>query len=223
MTCTNTNGRTLGLPCVPCPLDVYPGECPQLKVGQDLASLKTDNTALRQEVQTLLPAARYDPLTGLLRPERFRDAAHRVLERARKEGSAALALVDLDDFKGYNDTFNHSAGDRLLRAAGDSLLRHIRPGDVVGRLGGDEFGVAYWSPEPFDEGKAAGRGAMLKSGVDEDITYQVEIDRHLFPSENLEAMPEVSIGVAEWRRDMTFTEAKDKADELMYKNKQRKR
>ncbi|HEX4673048.1 MAG TPA: GGDEF domain-containing protein [Solirubrobacteraceae bacterium] len=80
-----------------------------------------------------------DPLTGL--PNRRALANALGAESAAGDGDAVLALYDLDGFKGYNDTFGHSAGDALLARLGHSLLTAIGDDGSCYRLGGDEFCV----------------------------------------------------------------------------------
>ena len=84
--------------------------------------------------------ARQDPLTGLTNRRGLGEA----LERAVQEGGAspaALALIDLDDFKFVNDRFGHAVGDELLRRISQRLAHAVRTRDLVARLGGDEFVV----------------------------------------------------------------------------------
>jgi diguanylate cyclase (GGDEF)-like protein len=79
-----------------------------------------------------------DPLTGLANRTLLEEITHRVLERG---GPVSLLLVDLDDFKDINDSRGHAAGDELLQVLAERLRGCVRPGDVVARIGGDEFAV----------------------------------------------------------------------------------
>jgi diguanylate cyclase (GGDEF)-like protein len=87
-----------------------------------------------------LAAERRDPLTGAQRRAAFERRAQRLLARHRQD--ALLCMVDLDGFKGLNDTHGHAAGDAALAATGERLARWAGPHGVVGRLGGDEFAAA---------------------------------------------------------------------------------
>jgi diguanylate cyclase (GGDEF)-like protein len=80
-----------------------------------------------------------DPLTGLLNRRGLIDALETAF--ARQGQQAALLYLDLDDFKGVNDTHGHAMGDRLLECVAQRLLTCVDPGDAVARLGGDEFVV----------------------------------------------------------------------------------
>ena len=93
--------------------------------------------------------ASYDELTELLN----RRAFEAQLERAWHSGSATkkqsyLMFMDLDQFKVVNDTSGHTAGDQLLRAVSEILNDSVRANDIVGRLGGDEFGIILWECPP---------------------------------------------------------------------------
>jgi len=82
--------------------------------------------------------AQTDPLTGL--PNRR--AWDAELEKALAEdGPLAIAMLDLDHFKEFNDTFGHPAGDRLLKETAAAWRDELRGGDLVARLGGEEFGL----------------------------------------------------------------------------------
>jgi len=101
------------------------------------AMLLLQKTLLHEE---MLAAARTDAKTGLANPQHWRVVAEREVARA-KRGPAALAvlLVDLDGFKAVNDRHGHLAGDQVLAAVAQELRAAVRPRDVVGRFGGEEF------------------------------------------------------------------------------------
>ncbi len=94
------------------------------------------STALRRERE----AARADALTGVNNRRAFFELGERALQRAAHDDQAlAIAYFDLDEFKSINDRFGHARGDEVLRAFAASLQKALRPGDIVGRIGGDEF------------------------------------------------------------------------------------
>jgi diguanylate cyclase (GGDEF)-like protein len=89
-----------------------------------------------------------DDLTGLPNRRHLLDFLERTLAEARRTRTTVTALVfDIDDFKRYNDTYGHDAGDEILRDVGNLFVRCCRKDDMVARYGGDEFVVIFWSPE----------------------------------------------------------------------------
>ena len=94
----------------------------------------------RQEELAFL--ATHDPLTGLPNRTLILDRIEQMLVRGRRSQAPVAALfIDLDNFKGINDTLGHGAGDELLQAVAARLRGAIRDTDALGRLGGDEFVV----------------------------------------------------------------------------------
>jgi diguanylate cyclase (GGDEF)-like protein len=101
----------------------------------------------------LAERAYYDPLTGLANRALFQDRLTHIVARARRlRLHAALMLIDLDGFKGINDTLGHDAGDRVLQTVARRLLGAVRESESLARLGGDEFTVLL---EPIAEPQAA--------------------------------------------------------------------
>lgn len=90
-----------------------------------------------------------DSLTGLLNHGRFKDRLAHELERCKRTGAEInFALIDVDRFKQVNDTYGHTSGDRVLRALSHTLTAGLRRTDVVGRYGGEEFGVILLDTQP---------------------------------------------------------------------------
>jgi diguanylate cyclase (GGDEF)-like protein len=82
-----------------------------------------------------------DSLTGLANHRAVQDRLAGELGRSQREGSYPVSLVamDIDRFKGINDRLGHAAGDEALKALAQSLRANVRPSDICGRVGGDEF------------------------------------------------------------------------------------
>jgi len=101
-----------------------------------------DVSASREMARRLEYQATHDPLTGLINRGEFERQAEAALQDAHQSGSChALCYLDLDQFKIVNDTCGHRAGDELLRQATTRIQREVPANGIVGRLGGDEYGV----------------------------------------------------------------------------------
>jgi diguanylate cyclase (GGDEF)-like protein/PAS domain S-box-containing protein len=101
-----------------------------------------DITAAKQMELRLKRLADHDPLTNLWNRRRFEEDLQRQVARSSRYGeTAALLLLDLDNFKRINDSLGHTAGDDLLCAVAGSLRHRLRTTDALARLGGDEFAV----------------------------------------------------------------------------------
>jgi len=89
-----------------------------------------------------------DPLLDILNRRGFERELTRAISYVGRYGTpAVLMFIDLDGFKAVNDRHSHAAGDALLQAIARELTAHVRASDVVGRLGGDEFGLIMWNVE----------------------------------------------------------------------------
>ncbi len=102
--------------------------------------VQTSADALRLQNHALTAIARQDQLTGLGNRRAFEQDLELLEARvARYAHRYCMAMVDVDHFKSYNDTYGHQAGDTMLQVFARQLLDHVRAGDAVYRLGGDEF------------------------------------------------------------------------------------
>lgn len=95
---------------------------------------------LRQSNERLEALVSTDPLTGALNRRGIEQALARELDRLRRSGDGLIAvLIDCDDFKSVNDGYGHAVGDAALKALTSQVRGALRAGDLVGRVGGDEF------------------------------------------------------------------------------------
>ena len=99
-----------------------------------------------------------DSLTGLLNHSRLKEQLAIEVARAKRTGAPlAFAMLDIDHFKSVNDTYGHPTGDRVLKSLAQVLMRSLRKTDVIGRYGGEEFGVVLVNAD----------GARAKTIIDE--------------------------------------------------------
>ena len=137
-----------------------------------LTQLVSEIDELRQEVGRLKnqlneaeDLADLDALTPLLNRRAFLRELKRVATFAQRYGApASLIYFDLDGFKAVNDRFGHAAGDAALRGVAERLAGQMREGDVIGRIGGDEFGVILVQA---DVSAALAKAASLAASIEE--------------------------------------------------------
>jgi diguanylate cyclase (GGDEF)-like protein len=194
---------------------------PQERLSEEfppLASLLAENERLKRElavvrarVSDLEARADVDPLLDILNRRGFERELKRALAHIKRYGTeAALMFVDLDGFKGVNDRYGHGAGDALLKAVARELVGHVRASDVVGRLGGDEFGVLIWH--------ASEEQALAKARELESLIARVVI---IHGKARIEAA--ASVGMALLVADTTPEDMIGAADHAMYARKQERR
>jgi diguanylate cyclase (GGDEF)-like protein len=152
-----------------------------------------------------------DALTGLLNYRAMYEQIERELSRARRSGSTtvfSVVVIDLDSFKGFNDTFGHAVGDEALRRVAEVLKRLGRDSDVFGRHGGDEFMGLLWNCD------RVGARALFGRVVD-SLAEQ-------WNAHGNKAMPPIRLtfGVAEYPEDgHTANELVRAADRELYRGK----
>lgn len=110
-----------------------------------------------------------DSLTAVLNRGAFTMLVEAYLQKAEDEAqlrSGALLVVDVDHFKAINDTYGHDYGDRALKLIAASIRNAVRSGDMVGRLGGEEFGVLLPGADP---GQARAIAERIRSSVADTV------------------------------------------------------
>ena len=137
-------------------------------------ALVVENAALRAveklRLEQLATEAHHDPLTGLANRRRLIEELESTVYGVGGRDCAVL-MIDLDRFKEINDSFGHSVGDDLLCLVGPRLERALQPGDLLARMGGDEFAVllpdadAARAREVADQLGAALRDAFVLDGM----------------------------------------------------------
>lgn len=108
----------------------------------DITSVRISSRILRQKLGAAQRAAGTDVLTGIPNRRYVIDqleAWYAMQSTAPEFGEHALAVVDLDNFKSLNDTYGHNIGDEVLRLFSRQAVKAVRPADLIGRIGGEEF------------------------------------------------------------------------------------
>lgn len=113
----------------------------------DISVLEQHHLRLDEKNKHLKTLSSTDSLTGLFNRRKFDEVFPGSLRLAkRKNDILNFVMIDIDNFKLYNDTYGHSEGDNVLKLIADTLqARLLRPDDYVFRLGGEEFGLLFYS------------------------------------------------------------------------------
>lgn len=152
-------------------------------------SLKRDVEIKEIEKQRASFLAEHDPLTGVANRLQLERALGALLRRAAEaEHRVAVMFLDLDDFKPVNDSHGHAVGDRVLKVLAERLQRCVRAGEVVARVGGDEFVIAVLVDDSGDAAIARS-AARLAAAVSEGIELR-GMTLHLSSSIGVAAFPE---------------------------------
>lgn len=180
---------------------------PLILGGPTTFYLSFKNAQLRDAYRRLEIAAAHDSLTACLNHGAFMERAKTFLKGADGEDvRGALLVVDADYFKSVNDRFGHHIGDAALRQIASRIKNAIRKGDIVGRLGGEEFGVLL-----------RGVGRVASEAVAERIRRAVQTVE--FEAEGKPFSLSVSIGGAVFEHKVDYDELFRSADERLYKVK----
>lgn len=167
-----------------------------------------ENAQLYQRTKEL---STRDDLTGLFNRRHFFENLEKEVQRARRyQRVFSLLMLDLDDFKGYNDTYGHLKGDEVLKDVARLILANTRRADVVARFGGEEFVVLL--PEINAQG-----AAVVADKV------RIAVEGHPFPGRHSQpgGALTVTLGLASYPADSEDAlELVDLADRALYAGKQ---
>jgi len=174
-----------------------------LSVFANHTSIAVANLSFYQEIQQL---AVRDGLTSLHNYRYFRQQIERIVQQARRYGSPlSMLMIDIDNFKTYNDSYGHLRGDMILKEIATLLLAHTRASDLVVRYGGEEFAVLL--PETGEE---------QAHGVGEKIRQVVEEHPFALAPDELPRSLTISVGVASSCEEPSADALIQKADAALY-------
>jgi diguanylate cyclase (GGDEF)-like protein/PAS domain S-box-containing protein len=173
--------------------------------------IATDITAIEHSREQLERQANHDALTGLPNRRLFMDRLTHALERcARSNQKLALLYVDLDHFKGINDSLGHVIGDELLKEVANRLSRSARAVDTVCRMSGDEFTIVM-----EDTGHAGlGEASLVAERILDAVSQPFTLSGHTVSSA-------ASIGISIYPADGTDADTLIRnADSALYRAKE---
>jgi diguanylate cyclase (GGDEF)-like protein len=148
-----------------------------------------------------------DSLTGLNNHSMTRRLLERQIDNARRMKSPlSFAMIDIDHFKRVNDTYGHAMGDQVLRSLSRLLKQRFRSNDVVGRLGGEEFGIVI-----------SGTDAKISKTICDQV--RVSFSDLQFGTGDEKFSCEFSTGIAEFPICDTSSEIMEAADKALYEAK----
>ncbi len=166
-----------------------------------ISSVIADNMAEQRE------QAAIDVLSGLRIRHAFESQAEILAERARAEKvPLSLIVADIDHFKRVNDRWGHPKGDAVIEGFGTLIASTLRPDDIAGRLGGEEFGILVWDC-PLDS------AALLAERLREKLP-QIDVT-----TRGKKLGCTASFGVTDWRGDEDYLSVFKRADAALYKAK----
>lgn len=181
-----------------------------LSLVEEVQSLRGEVSAMRSALAEAQGLADQDALLPLYNRRAFLREMSRVMAFAeRYQTNAALIFFDLNGFKKINDEHGHAAGDAVLHKVGEILMRNVRSSDVVGRLGGDEFGVLL--------ARANVNAAKMKA---EQLVGLIDASSTSWNSAELKVSAAFGIYIIKGEEDPA--KALEAADKQMYKEKRDK-
>ena len=175
----------------------------------DVTDIAENRQALQQANIQLKALSREDRLTGLYNRGYWEECLEHEFDRfVRSQTLSSVVMLDIDFFKKVNDTYGHQAGDEVIRVVAQTMQYHARKTDIVGRYGGEEFGIILLDTNGeramvFAERLRAAVEALVVSYGEHKLRFTI------------------SLGVAECRNEFqTALEWLEQADQALYQSKQ---
>jgi diguanylate cyclase len=179
------------------------------RLNVELDRVREEHNSAQDEIAALRRDAMVDQLTGTANREGVDRALAAGLAPGVPRKTFAIAVVDVDHFKRFNDTYGHQAGDSVLRQVAKALLATSRVNDVVGRIGGDEFVVVF--PD------TAAAGARVVAEAIRRAVIEIDLSRAL--GTRVLGNLTVSIGIANACEGDTITKLVGRADGCLFEAK----
>jgi len=159
---------------------------------------------LQEELSQLSEKVSIDQLTGVLNRRGLDDAIVREIARAQRGGSQlCVALLDIDNFKHFNDTYGHRVGDTALQHLAKVMQDTVRPTDIAARFGGEEFVILL--PE-----------TTIEQAVETITRLQRALTKQFFLGNNERLLITFSAGVSLFKKDEESVSVLNRADQAMY-------
>lgn len=178
------------------------------KLMSEVERLRTDLTMAHERVAYLERLADEDTLIPIYNRRAFVRELSRIVSYAERYGTPSSVLYfDVNNMKAINDRLGHAAGDAVLRHVAETLIANLRESDVVGRLGGDEFGVILTHA---DQALAQEKAVMLAAAIGNTP--------YIWNGNSLDLS--VAFGPYTFSGAENAGEALDRADQAMYAHKQ---
>jgi diguanylate cyclase len=177
------------------------------QLEQKLEASRDDIAGLQRDLDEVRRESLLDPLTKIFNRKSFDEGLLRSIVEARSKAEPlSLIIVDIDNFKRFNDNYGHQTGDQVLRLVAMTLKSNIKGKDLAARYGGEEF-VAILPTTDLD-------GAII---VAENIRRAIQAKELLKRSTN-EKLGRItaSFGVAAFREDDTASSLIERADRCLY-------
>lgn len=174
-----------------------------LQQSAEVVSAQKKILKLQAELSELSEKVSIDQLTGVLNRRGLDEAMLREISRAQRGGSLCVALLDIDDFKHFNDNYGHHVGDTALQHLAKVIQDTLRPTDIAARFGGEEF-VILLPDTNIDE------------AVETISRLQRALTKQFFLGNNERLLITFSAGVALFKETEEQVQVLNRADQAMY-------